>query len=332
MVLLYAVGASFGLWAIAGHLAGSGEAPLSVADAARSATIYVQFRNPHHLLFIAFDPAWKWPLALIGTMAFLAAILLRSGANPHHRLLAGYALCTAPFFLFGILLGALGANSLLRYYWFRVPDTLLPFASIVLAAAFIQQWMQRREWLATAAWQRTARIAPLVLAGVLLAVCSVFAVQRATLSRPTFEASMPEGLADALVFAREHTPRDAVFLVEPSLDSFYLVAERAMFVAWRHMPATPPLILEWHQRLIACGGGIEPESSGWSALTEIRKRMHELSAAQVQQLVADWKLTHLLVDNRYNPFGDFADDDLPAGITRVFGGATHSIYAFDPVP
>ena len=43
-----------------------------------------------------------------------------------YRLLAQYALGAAALFVFGLVLAYVGPTSMLRFYWFRFGDTMLP--------------------------------------------------------------------------------------------------------------------------------------------------------------------------------------------------------------
>ena len=74
-------------------------------------------------------------------------------------------------------------------------------------------------------------------------------------------ASAPRPDSDVVAlarWAREHTPREAVFLVPPGDASFRLEGRRAVVVNFKHVPQLGSELPEWHRRLTdVLGGSVE---------------------------------------------------------------------------
>jgi hypothetical protein len=71
------------------------------------------------------------------------------------------------------------------------------------------------------------------------------------------------------------TPVDSVFLVPPEMQTFRLLAERAIIVDWKSHPYVPDELVEWYHRLEAVSGTSHPTSreevvEGYRNLTRTR--------------------------------------------------------------
>ncbi|MCA9630862.1 MAG: hypothetical protein KC766_24515 [Myxococcales bacterium] len=57
-----------------------------------------------------------------------------------------------------------------------------------------------------------------------------------------------------LAWVRENTPKDAVFVIPPTLERFRLIGERAVVVDWKANAIVPKEMFEWYDRLAAIAG------------------------------------------------------------------------------
>jgi hypothetical protein len=171
--------------------------------------------------------------------------------DPRVRRLAQYGLASLGLFAVGLLLFAWRATPALGYYWFRFGDTIVPLISWLALAAMLDPIVQGwHRWLRAA----LAAGSTAVLASTLLWAAQVYAALRGAgifttvppLTRTAQESS--EGRA-AMLWIRSNTPRNARFLIAPDLEQFYAVAERAVWVTWKHFPQTPADIVEWFSRM-----------------------------------------------------------------------------------
>lgn len=269
-------------------------------EAARAWRVYVYFRNPHHLLPSVW-PGHQWMVQLmLATSLFLATWLIaRSQAL---RFLAAYALAGVALFAVGLGLYATGNTMLLRFYVFRFPDVMVPFLSLLLLAGIVNQFMEGRLGLPGVTAERALRLravatrsAPILAAAVLL-LALLHAVR--TIAAGTPDNSRAAAAAPALAWIAAHTPTQAVFLVDPTMPTFYTTARRAMFVSFKHVPQTPAAILEWYRRITLANNG-EPQQAGFAAQDEISSNFQRLAADQVLALARSYDLAYCLRRTQY---------------------------------
>jgi len=96
----------------------------------------------------------------------------------------------------------------------------------------------------------------------------------------------------------ENTSREAIFLVDPTLMSFYLVAERSMFVSFKHVPTSPVDILEWYDRIQLINNSENPKKTGFDSLPELQKNFEHLSRDELITLTNEYFLDYYLSRTR----------------------------------
>jgi hypothetical protein len=233
------------------------------AEAVREAArIYVFDRLPHHLAPLSLPQeeirARLLRFGVVG-LVFLAlwAWTVRGAANSTNgawrpeRLLR---VCS--FAAFGWLANVAGlamewlltdrpllAASVLRYYWFRLADVVLPMAVAIGAAAMLSE--SRR---GATKWARpVAAFAALVAGAHLVAIVA----DRWQRPWPPAVARMDDYLSwrSACEWIRDNAPADAVCIVPRHAYSFKWYAERADVVNWKDIPQNAEGLLEWRRRL-----------------------------------------------------------------------------------
>ena len=289
----YPLTAAGGLWAIAQQLTQAG-AP----GAAEAWRIYVYYRVPHHLLPQSWTYPW-WPLKLALAAAMLVA-LYWAARRPSWRPLAAYGLISAGLFGVGLLAARLDQTALLRFYWFRFPDVILPLLGLLGLGLFLGEaaeggWAQA---LGAGREAQAAALTRVTWAGLRVGAAAVLLLASATLYRglPQTARWLAGGSGgDAITgWIAANTPREATFLVDPTEESFYLTAERAMFVSFKHAPQSAGNVLEWYERLTRCNGGIPPQRRGSNALEPLREGYARLDAEQITRLARDYGLDYYL--------------------------------------
>jgi hypothetical protein len=225
------------------------------ADKAVAVRTYVAERLSHHLRPFTFAE----PLVARHLLASLVWWLLTRLERPTaarrrvHRFtlaalgiaLAGWLLaCLEPFAPTMVL-------SLLRFYWFRLADIMVPFSLAVTAAAV---------WEDDAACDR---LLPgrrrLIQAGLVLLLALDLAAQR--LHWPLPGASVAPR-ADVHVSAKDwadicdwlavHAPPGARFLTPRGSASFTWRTGRPEVVSWKNSPQDAASLVEWRRRIIDC--------------------------------------------------------------------------------
>jgi len=234
-----------------------------------AAKIYTFFRLSHHLLPSAFAPSWylRFGVVTIAAVAFSLAFKRPScfAASPQEEeakwsrmqaLMIG-ALAIAAV---GLLLGLVPmfdrdlAARLLRYYWFRLSDTIIPLTLSLLVARglFANDAEKRLKW---------ACFAALTLAIGLFANSSLRSIRLPVPPAASNRVLQWDKDAPANVqqdvwrdwiavcrWVRDSTPRDEVLLTPRHQQTFKWYAERAEVVNWKDVPQNDADLIQWYRR------------------------------------------------------------------------------------
>ena len=288
-----------------------GTDPTIVAEAQR---IYVFERLRHHLVPDTFPAAFHERHALLWCV-WIALVALRVGSSGLSRWRA-IMLGTLVITLAGIVIRAATfeqpelAASLLRYYWFRLSDALLPMG---VALEIITRLDAPRR-----SWSRGQHV--LAAVALSLALAHVGWLVRQRVDPPAPRADKPGRVIDpgdwrdACHWIAAHTPTDAVFLTPRSSVSFRWYAARADVGTWKDIPQDATHVVEWWRRMqmMHATGSQDPEDRWFDSLAEA-------GAEHVQRMGRALRATHLLTA---------ADPPLPW--TPVYRNASYAIYALPP--
>jgi hypothetical protein len=281
----------FGFLAIFQQLLPQGE-----IDASKAWKIYVEFRVPHHVL----PSAWQGDLwvneLILATCLFLSIyLIIKKGSL---KFTAAYALGCVSLFTIGLVIFAIGQTSLLRFYWFRYPDVMIPFLSALLVALVLNQltyinladYPRMQKYLY---WAQSllSRGLPLLFALVafLLTIQSMRFLQ-GKYQRGLHRQSSENQIASEWI--KDNTPSEAVFLIDPLMNEFYTYANRARFVSFNHSPQSAADVLEWFERITLSNGNQQPRIP--VARGEIQENFYDLNVELIQQLVDEYGLNYYL--------------------------------------
>lgn len=241
-------------------------AGVSPEDLLAANWIYVYERLPHHLVFHALPHSFiarHVVLAVVwGVLAWLTPCRIRAG-QLGARPLRGFVGAAVGLAVLGAaidqsLLNHLNvAAGLLRYYWFRLSDALLPMGVALGCGACAWQWRVARP--------RTS----LVVAGI-MACLSVLGLSEAAVRRglaapggidPTFQLLARNGSIERTTlparaidwrrvceWIKAETPVDAVFVTPRHQQTFKWWAERAEVATVKDIPQDARSVLEWQLR------------------------------------------------------------------------------------
>jgi hypothetical protein len=222
--------------------------PSELADDAN--IVYVFKRLPHHL-----DP-FSFPLNNVVAHAALLIgfIVLYVLAKPPDRLrrLEGMVWLGAAFALSGLAIALVFkpypdvAASLLRFYWFRLTDSVLPAVTALTIATRIVGWRQTHP-----------RLSELLLAAALVAAGAHLGLTMySQRQNPTPRGQWPRSatqLADWIEICQviEALPetKGKRFLTPRSSTTFKWHAQRAEVVNWKDIPQNAAAIDEWWRRM-----------------------------------------------------------------------------------
>ena len=209
--------------------------------------LYVYERLPHHLL------PERIPTDYIVRHVLLVLLLIPLAlcAPPTERFRRLRAFVAA-----GVGLSAVGfvislfvwsqpdvAASLLRFYWFRMSDVLVPLGAALLASATLWRWhMEQQRGFAL------ALIVALVAAGVHL---GDVVWQRRLDSRAPADRVVAnvDDWRQICEWAAEETPPDALFIVPRMSQTFRWYSGRGEVVSRKDLPQDAAAIVEWGSRL-----------------------------------------------------------------------------------
>lgn len=286
---VYLATAVFGLWAVFDNLFGAGS-----NSAQRAGQIYVRYRVAHHVL----PSAWRNQNWLIGVIALLTAFLAMFYfiKDRKARMLIGTAIASFGLFGIGAVFYYAGELDKLKYYWFRFPDSFVPFASVVVIA-FLASRLMKKVSLAG----KISRWAVFVLAVGAFAFggYSFFENTSEMIKHRKSKCSRIEPeLGDALLWISENTPRKARILASPAIEEFYYLAERPMFVSLKHSPQTDEEIIEWFSRVRMFTGGESPPAGGIFAYENwISEKFYDLTDESLDKIRAKYPFEYYLDKN-----------------------------------
>ena len=241
--------------------------------------IYVHERLAHHLLFhrilgqnLTFDFSYLGasPLTLpITHLYFVRHLLLLvaglalwrfTGSDPGARrlyLFVGGAIVIAAV---GIVIDQATfhlpdlAATMLRYYWFRLSDVMIPLGVTFLAAQSLIQLETRRP--AAASW------CLIVLIVAVVANASDLFLRRRGDPRPPAVAQSDQTTSSRVEqmrrfddwlrvcdWVRQHTRQDEIVLTPRHQQTFKWYAQRGEVVSWKDVPQDAAGVVEWNRRM-----------------------------------------------------------------------------------
>jgi hypothetical protein len=306
----------FGWWAVVGQLL-----PQKGVNLVQAWLIYVEYRVPQHVFPKAWSPQgnpWRAELALA---AFLFLIMYFLSNSTKGRFIAAFSLGSVFLFLVGLFIYyVLGNTPLLRFYWFRFPDVMVPFMSLLLIALFLNDFADKRITKDSLFQRIQLKIQTIfrLLPPIIIVVLIIMMVQQTNRFLSSYHASLhpnPPAILATLNWISRNTPKQAIFLVDPSESDFYIYAQRAMLVSWKSSPESGSEILEWYKRIKLCNGNVDLENRGYNAPQELHSNFYKLNASQVQQIANLYGINYFL---------GLATQNFP--FERVYSDSTYAIF------
>ncbi len=303
---LLVVTGCFGVYAVLRQIFAG--ADIDAAEAVRAAGIYVTFRVPHHVFPQAFGPVAEWGVLLVFFLVPLAVFLF--SGDERFKQMAQFVFSSLLLCVVGLVLYQLQWFHLLKYYWFRFGATMVPLGGVVAIAGLFHvalknglEWMSPRRgmWKALSSGL-VGLVFFVLLAGNLALIAWPKVAVKDTLSiGPNSWEIIKRGAhreqKHALgAWIQGNTPRDAIFLVDPTMDHFYVVAERARVVSFKHSPQSERDILDWYQRLLDISGSTSIDEMGFSSQRLLRRRYCRLSDDVLDSLIKKYRIQYIVRD------------------------------------
>jgi hypothetical protein len=276
--------------------------------------IYVFRRVPHHTVFHHFLYVSSNIVALGKHVALIAIWIAvacytpcracRAEGEPataSQRALRGFTIGALMLSCFGVLFDQLLLHNpilsaaLLKYYWFRLGDLMVPFAAAVaLCGLYVQLLENKRHW---------ARA--LVLALILFSAIPIFqtflqrrksglsaADQQSMYSQLKPDVDLETKQRDWIAtckWIKENTPTDALFLTPKLQQTFKWNAERSEVCNWKDTPQDAKSVVAWWERL----GKVYPGEVNYNGL-------YHHQTAGIQALASEIGFQYVVVDSTFN--------------------------------
>ena len=239
--------------------------------------IYVFQRLDHHLAAESFAP--KLIVRHLLFVLALAILVRFAPGDERFRRLRGFVAAAVGIAAIGMMISALApwspdwAARLLRYYWFRMSDVMVPIGTALVLVAILFRFEQT-----IPKWHVWLLAGAMLAAGVPLAET---VVRRHRHPWPPADAGVANLAAwrEACQWAADETPPDAVFLTPRLAQTFRWYASRAEVVSRKDIPQDAKGIIEWWRRMLAIHC-IDPgtEDARW------RESLAELGAERLREL------------------------------------------------
>lgn len=288
--------------------------------------IYVVWRLPHHLRIQNFR---DW-FIVRNAMLLVSWLLLCRGTpmDPRQRRLRAFVGGAVGIAFVGAILSLAlipfpeVSNSVLRFYWFRLSDAMLPLGVALAAGCFLRSasfptaLARRLSWsilLLTAggffvesAWLRATQEVPR-------------ADKPGKLRRYHASENLPDDYSSqglwhdwrmACEWAAAHTPSDAQFLTPREAQTFKWYAGRSEVVSWKDMPQDAEGIVEWWRRIreLHASGAPGGEEAWFDTLAE-------RSEDDLRRLGRKYHAGYLLTSN-----------EPPLDLKRVYQNNSYAVY------
>ena len=245
-----------------------------------AAKIYVVERLHHHLLLRTFSEAfiarhvlavlawWLVSRALVPTQARARLTAFTLGALAIS--LVGVAVSLAEPLAPAAVLG------LLRFYWFRLADVIVPLALAAATAGLLEDTAVCRRVLGIPATLVRAAVGVLLALDV-AAQSAHWPGRRGEPVAPRADAKVDAaGWADVCAWVRGNVPAEACFLTPRGSASFTWRTDRREVVSWKNSPQDARSLVEWRRRIADCfspSGGLADMERATAALGPERVRL-----------------------------------------------------------
>ncbi len=292
----------------------------SSENAAAAARIYAYFRIKHHLLPADFLVAWYVRHGLLIAATIGITCCFRKGSDGWNRM-RWFTMGAIGIAAAGLVVGMLPAwapdlaAKLLRFYWFRLADAIVPlmFGLIVMR-------------LVIDAPQIGRHVGKVILL-VAIALFSHTSYEKAQLGVPPSVSSellgwdvqasprqqqqVYDDWRKVCFWVRDFSEQDELFLTPRHQQTFKWYAERAEVVNWKDVPQDAKNLLEWNRRF----RDIFPRRLGTIRVT--------IGYNTLKRFRQQYKVRYMIVDRR------ITGDNLPLVRiypTGVLANETYAVY------
>lgn len=98
---------------------------------------------------------------------------------------------------------------------------------------------------------------------------------------------------EVLAWISENTPINSIFF-DLVMHNFYINAQRAKFVSFKHMPNLAPDIIEWYEHIKMINGNRTPKITGFKVQKELRAKFYKLEEYQIKHIAEAYDIDYYL--------------------------------------
>lgn len=253
--------------------------------------IYTNLRVSFHTLpKISFNE-----LAIPIVFTTINVIALFWSKNDQIKALGLYSLATVIIVLVGFGIFIYGDSSYLRYYFFRFNDVIQPLITLLMVGSLVQE--KTEDYIKCR--YSVSFIYPVMLA---LSLIPFVITKYDHLSQMINIGSYGEKWSGSSIAAeltnwiKSNTSNTAEFIIPIELTNFYLKAERAVFVSWKHSPQDALNLVEWNRRIGMINRGVPLELFHSDPQKEVQMNYDRLSSLEVLEIKKEYpSVTHVIM-------------------------------------
>ncbi len=212
---------------------------------------YVYERLAHHLVLHTFAIEFKARFFLATFAWAVTAWLLRG--EDKLRILNGVAAGSVVLVFIGIVIDQayfivlqdwLTGSKLLRLYWYRIADVMVPLALSLNVIVLCSKHRRSAPRITGAA---ITGLTLLVLVGMVVRVGDRWTAETSPADQSSLVTN-PQNWEDTCYWIRDNTPGDAIFLTPRLQSTFKWYAQRAEVVTTKDVPQDDINLLQWRER------------------------------------------------------------------------------------
>lgn len=249
--------------------------------------IYVLVRVPHHVY-----PDWslnKWFFEFIFYQAVFLWILTKGKKFIPDSLHLFFAtiLSSSVFFYIGLFLYYNEKFSLLKFYWFRVPDVMLPTAFSIAILFLIKNKFP----------QVPQKIRNIIIAGIFFAIL-IYAIEVGKEDYSKFTNKIVKK-KDVYSWIQNNTNVTDTFIINPFDAYFYIHAERPILAGFKFSPQQEDKFVEWYERIRLLNPGSEYASRGAKLRREVSKNYLNLKEEKISNIAKKYNIKYFVTKSAH---------------------------------
>ncbi len=243
---LFLIGGFWGIIGISSYLFN----PVSQEISKLAWDVYVQVRVPYHVLPKLYFEALVVPFLF----SFFNLVTVFYIKKEELKYLSSYILVATAISGLGVLIYWFGDQALLRYYFFRFNDAIQPLLTILILASLGTDKLEQLGRILKIPERLNVRLPAILLLGitVFFVIKKVPNIQK-LMSTDSYKISEIQKRSsvdfEMSEWINSNTPATSVFIVPIDWETFYMEAERPLFVSWKHAPQRAHDLVEWYKRI-----------------------------------------------------------------------------------